>query len=80
MAEADEFATNAIVPSEAWAASFVRFTKSSEAIIEFAQKRNIHEALVAGRIRKERQNYAEFSDLIGNGKIRSLIQNIGLME
>jgi HTH-type transcriptional regulator/antitoxin HigA len=78
--EADEFATNAIVPNEAWAASFVRFTKSPEAIIEFAKKRNIHEALVAGRIRKERGNYAEFSDLIGSGRIRSLIKNTGLME
>lgn len=79
-AEADDFAINAIIPTEAWAASFVQYTKSPEAVIEFAAKRNIHEALVAGRIRRERKNYAEFSDLVGNGKIRSLVKNAGLME
>jgi HTH-type transcriptional regulator/antitoxin HigA len=79
-AEADEFAQNSIVPEEEWNSSFVRFTKSAESILQFAEKRNIHPALVAGRIRRERSSYKEFYDLLGQRQIKSALKGAGLLE
>jgi HTH-type transcriptional regulator/antitoxin HigA len=78
--EADEFAHNSIVPQEEWNSSFVRFTQSKDAIMQFAERRSIHPALVAGRIQRERESYKEFSDLLGRGEIRSTLTAAGLLE
>ena len=69
--EADDFARTRLIPDEVWASSVARFTRSEEAINKFASSLNIHPAIVAGRIRNER-DYKLFSDLIGNGQVRSL--------
>jgi HTH-type transcriptional regulator/antitoxin HigA len=78
--EADEFAQNSIVSREDWHSSFIRFSQSAEEIIEFAERRGIHPALVAGRIRRERQSYREFADLLGQGQVRSVLESTGLLE
>lgn len=78
--EANEFAQNSIVSEEDWNSSFVRFTQSSESVIQFAEKRNIHPALVAGRIQRERDSYTEFRELLGRGQIQSTLISAGLLE
>ena len=78
--EADEFAQNALVPDEVWRTSFVRFSTSSEQVIEFAERIKISPAIVAGRIRRERNDFSRFSDLIGQGEVRKMIVEAGLME
>ena len=78
--EADEYARNALIPSEVWKSSFVRFTASSEQVIQFAKKHNIGVAVVAGRIRRERQDYSLFSDLVGHGEAKALISAAGFWE
>jgi len=35
---------------------------------------------VAGRIRRERNDFSRFSDLIGQGEVRKMIVEAGLME
>ncbi len=77
--EADEFAEDAIIPRTTWQSSLVRFTKSADAIKEYAARHQIHPALVAGRIRRER-SYKEFSDMLGSGEVRTTLRTLGLLE
>lgn len=77
--EADEFAENALIPTEAWKSSFVRFTKSVREVQQFARRFKIGDSIVAGRIRRER-GYNLFNELVGNGCVKSLLANADLME
>jgi HTH-type transcriptional regulator / antitoxin HigA len=77
--EADEFAENAILPRTTWQGSTVRFAKLPEAIIKFAARHDLHPALIAGRIRRER-NYTEFGEMLGNGEVREFLRSSGYME
>jgi HTH-type transcriptional regulator/antitoxin HigA len=79
-AEADEFATRAIIPDEVWKRSFVRFTASSEQVCQFARQRKIGAALVAGRIRRERRDWRLFSELVGMGTVRNSLAKAGYWE
>lgn len=74
--EADEFAENAILPATTWKNSLVRYSKDADQIVKFAERHNIHPALVAGRIRRER-SYTEFSELIGEGEVRKVLSQAG---
>ena len=69
--EADDFARNRLIPDEKWAASVARFTRTEEGVMKFARQINVHPAIVAGRIRKER-GFHLFSDLLGTGQVRGL--------
>lgn len=69
--EANTFAGELIVSSEKWRTSPARLSKSAESVSKLAKNLKIHEALLFGKIRKER-GYNLFSDKIGQGKIRSL--------
>ncbi|GJL97180.1 MAG: hypothetical protein DHS20C06_09970 [Hyphobacterium sp.] len=70
--EADQFASNLLVPDEVWRRSPVRITKSSNVIEKFATKVGVHPAIVFGRLQKERNDYKTFANKIGRGKIRPL--------
>lgn len=77
--EADEFAENAIIPRTTWQGSTVRFAKLPEAITKFATRHDLHPALVAGRIRRER-DFTEFHDMLGSGEVRAFLRSSGYME
>ncbi len=68
--DADQWATEALIPNEIWKNSGLSKRPSLIAINEFAAKHRIHPAIPAGRIRRERQNYTLFSKLVSNGHIR----------
>ncbi|MGE3280092.1 MAG: XRE family transcriptional regulator [Alphaproteobacteria bacterium] len=70
--EADSFARSQLLPDEVWNVSPARFARSPTLISSFAQSRNIHPAIVAGRIRRDRNDYRIFGDLIGRGQVRRL--------
>jgi HTH-type transcriptional regulator / antitoxin HigA len=76
--EANDFARSAIVPDEAWNSSFVRYSKSADVLKEFAAKWSVHEALIAGRIRFERNDYKAFSDMVGSGSVKAALLDAGL--
>ena len=78
--EADTYALNALIPNEIWKRSLVRFTSSREQVIQFAKKNRVGVAVVAGRIQRERDDYALFSDLVGQGKPKTLISAAGYWE
>ena len=68
--EADKFASNMLIPEELWARSPARIAKTADPIERLARQLEIAPAIVFGRIRMERKNYAIFSDKIGTGKVR----------
>lgn len=72
-AEADSFASNILIPEEIWRRSTARIAKSESVIEKFAGELGIHPAIVFGRIRKERNNYALFNKKIGGNTVRKLL-------
>lgn len=71
--EANEFASNMLVPDEKWNKSPARIATKPEIIEKFAREQKIHPAILFGRIQKERNNYAIFSGKIGRGLVRKAL-------
>ena len=70
--EADTFASETLIPEKEWEKALVRFTQSKEAVRSFASKLGIGSSIVAGRIRKEANDFTILPDLIGQGEVRKL--------
>jgi HTH-type transcriptional regulator/antitoxin HigA len=68
--EANRFAANLLIPEEIWSRSPARIAKTADPIERFADQLGISPAIVFGRVRLERKNYALFADRIGRGKVR----------
>lgn len=68
--EADTFALETLISSADWDSCISRFKTTKESVILDAERLNIHPSIIAGRIRKERNNYTILSDLLGNGQVR----------
>ena len=73
--EADQFASSALIPPEAWRLSPARISRSAGPIEGFANQLGIHPAIVFGRIRRERNNYSIFSDRVGFGVVRKQLSS-----
>jgi HTH-type transcriptional regulator/antitoxin HigA len=73
--EADEFASEALVPEKEWKASGLRRSSNAAAVYAFADRLRISPAIPAGRIRYEKKNYKIFNPLVGNGKVRCLFES-----
>jgi HTH-type transcriptional regulator/antitoxin HigA len=71
--EANEFASNILIPEEKWKRSPARIAKSTAVVEKFARDLRIHSAIVFGRIQKERGNYATFSNLVGRGLVKKYL-------
>lgn len=70
--QANQFASNLLIPDELWKRSPARISKTAEPIERLAQQLGISPAIVFGRVRMERKNYKLFSDKIGRGRVRKL--------
>lgn len=70
--QADEFASNILIPEELWVRSPARIAKSPEPIEKLAAQLGIAPEIVFGRVRMERKNYTIFSSKLGAGKVRKL--------
>ena len=70
--EADDFAYNHLIPEDVWEASGILENPSPMAVIALAQEVGIHPAIVAGRARREQQNYRLLSQFVGTGEVRRL--------
>ena len=68
--EADQWASEALIPSAQWKTSPVRTTPTPLGVMTLAHHLQVHPATVAGRIRYERQNYRLLSQFVGTGKVR----------
>ena len=72
-AEADQLAQEVLIPSEYWK-PFKNVSKvSTDQILSVSEELRIHPSIIAGRIRKERNNYRIFSRLVGSGQVRKML-------
>jgi HTH-type transcriptional regulator / antitoxin HigA len=72
-AEADQWAQEALIPAEVWAASSVKENATPTAVVELAHELGIHPAIVAGRVRKELHNYRLLTHHVGSGEVRKFL-------
>jgi HTH-type transcriptional regulator/antitoxin HigA len=68
--EADQSARDALIPREIWRRLASKSYVTIADIQEVAEKAGVHEAIVAGRVRRETGDYRRFSGLIGTGQVR----------
>ena len=68
--EADEMARNGLIPKRIWAKKPISGKASKEEVCALAEKLKIHPAIIAGRIRFEKNNYKLLSRCVGNKQIR----------
>ena len=70
--EADELASEALIPGPDWKAARLRKNAPAASVIAFAEKHRISPAIPAGRVRYESKDYKVFKSLIGVGKLRPM--------
>ncbi|MBN7806460.1 ImmA/IrrE family metallo-endopeptidase [Agrobacterium rosae] len=68
--EANQFASNLLIPDEVWSRSPARIAKTSDPVEKLATRIKISPAIIFGRIRMERNDYSIFSNKIGRGTVR----------
>ncbi len=68
--QADEWAEEALIPQTIWEASAVRDQPTTMAVMNLANALRVHPAIVAGKVRYERQNYRLLSQFVGTGEVR----------
>ncbi|RXE84305.1 XRE family transcriptional regulator [Pseudoalteromonas sp. A757] len=72
--QADQFALDSLISPQQWRTSVSRIMKTEKAILGDAQRFGVGPAIVAGRLRKEFNNYTLFSQLVGYGKVKELFE------
>ena len=70
--EANEMATEALLPGKVWNNHPARKKPTGPQVIELAEKLKIHPVIIAGRIRFERNNYRLLKKYAGRGQVRKL--------
>jgi HTH-type transcriptional regulator / antitoxin HigA len=74
--EANTVAAELLLPRGVWRRSEAYLSPTAEAIYELASKLQINPAIVAGRLRYERNDYTAFARLIGNGQVRRAFPDV----
>ena len=69
--EADAFALNTLIPPEQWQNCLSRFALTEEAVRINSEKLGIDASIIAGRIRKERNDYTILNELIGLNTVKA---------
>lgn len=72
----DQLAGDIMIPNDQWETALPCYLRTEESVKDFAQEAGIHQAIVAGRIRKEANNYVILSDLVGRGEVRKLFPDV----
>ncbi|MEC5125983.1 ImmA/IrrE family metallo-endopeptidase [Verrucomicrobiales bacterium BCK34] len=70
--EADEFALNSFISDSDW--EEIRDLKTAEEIRDKAKQLMIHESIIAGRLRREAQDYRRHRTLVGQGQVKKLFK------
>lgn len=76
-AEADRLAAEALIPARSWRSAGLRGNPSAEEVKRFARDIQRHPAIVAGRIRRDSDNYKLLGQLVGSRRVRRLFQGQG---
>ena len=75
-AEADKFALDALIPETLWEQCLSRFALSEESVKIDAENLGIEPSIIAGRIRKELNNYTILNELVGQGRVRGQFEKV----
>ena len=76
--EANRIAKEALIPRVTWKRSDACLNTSYEAIDSLSRELRIHPSIIAGRLRKERENYTLFNDLVGHHQVRKHFNLTGI--
>jgi HTH-type transcriptional regulator/antitoxin HigA len=68
--QADEMTRDALIPRKVWERNPIKGKVSAAKVIALAEQLKIHPAIIAGRIRYERNNYRLMSRYIGSKQVR----------
>lgn len=71
--QADKLAGNTLIPKSEWRTCKAKISFSEGDVLDFAQKLNIHPAIVAGRIRKETDHYDRLSKIVNKHDVRGIL-------
>jgi HTH-type transcriptional regulator / antitoxin HigA len=74
--EANDLAAEILIDKATWRRSHAHLSPSNESINELATRLQVSAAIVAGRIRYERKNYALFTKLVGYRTVRSMFPEV----
>lgn len=74
--EADSGSAETLLSSSSWDLALARYVRTPESVIALADELGISSAIVAGRIRREANNYVILSDLVGSGQVRRLFGEV----
>jgi len=70
--EADRIAHNSLIPKEYWEKVNLEAKDLSKEVRNLSEQLKIHPAIIAGRIRFEKNNYRILSQFVGRGDVKSL--------
>lgn len=74
--EADYMAGEALIPEESWRQfNHGGYTSTAE-LLSFANRVQVHPAIVAGRWQKQNRDFRKFSKLLGHGTIRQMFVTV----
>lgn len=72
--EADQYALDALIPEKDWNRCLSRYTISAKAVEADAIRLGIHPSIVAGRIRRENNDFSILNELVGQKAVRKLFE------
>ena len=75
-AEANRMARDVFIPRSQWLRTEAFLRPSYQSIQQLADRLQIHPAVIAGRLRYEKTNYAAFGKLVGYRQVRKLFPEI----
>jgi HTH-type transcriptional regulator/antitoxin HigA len=70
--EADKMAQNSLIPKEYWKKVDLEANDLSKEVVLLSEQLKIHPAIIAGRIRFEKNNYKILSQFVGRGEVKQL--------
>ncbi len=73
--QANKLAGDLLIPRSIWRSCLARKDLKDKSVMSFAQKHNIHPAIVAGRINKERNEHDTFTKIINEINVRDIFIN-----
>lgn len=68
--EADEMTRDALIPKKVWERIPIKGKVSAAKVYALAEQLKIHPAIIAGRVRHERNNYKLLSKIVGSKQVR----------
>lgn len=68
--DADHFAQEALIPEANWNLAVSRFTRNERAVMTDAKRFGVAAAVIAGRVRRDANDYTLLRKMVGSGEVR----------